>query len=112
MTLTNATADTVEFNKPKYLKLVDFIRANKGRVFALYTPEPGTIVHPIGMEKQELKKIPGLKNKEALIFHCKHYINNYSLYLDEPVLEFSDDYTQLKIKNSWNQTIIFTKSTL
>ena len=102
----------MEFNKTKYLKLVDFIRANKGRVFALYTPEPGTMIQPKGMEKQELKKLPGLQNKEALIYHCKHYINNYSLYLDEPVLEFSDDYTQLKIKNSWNQTIIFTKSTL
>ena len=30
----------MKFDKPKYLKLVEFIRANKGRVFALYTPEP------------------------------------------------------------------------
>ena len=48
----------MEFNKTKYLKLVEFIRANKGRVFALYTPAPGTMIKPKGMEKQELKKIP------------------------------------------------------
>lgn len=102
----------MEFNKHKYLKLVEFIRANKGRVFALYTPEPGAMIQPRGMEKQELKKIPGLKNKEALIFHCKHYINNYSFYTDEPQIEFSDDYTQIRIKNSWDQITDFTKFTL
>tara|TARA_R100000995_G_C3461260_1_gene113277 strand:- start:305 stop:613 length:309 start_codon:yes stop_codon:yes gene_type:complete len=102
----------MKFDKPKYLKLVEFIRANKGRVFALYTPKAGTMIQPKGMEKQELKKIPGLKNKEALIYHCKHYINNYRLYPDEPQLEFSDDYTQLRIKNSWKQITTITKSTL
>jgi len=99
----------MEFNKPKYLKLVEFIRANKGRVFALYTPEPGTMIQPRGMEKQELKKIPGLKNKEALIYHCKHYINNYKLYTDEPQIEFSNDYKKLIIKNSWKQQTTITK---
>ena len=102
----------MKFDKPKYLKLIDFIRANKGRVFALYTPEAGTMIQPKGMAKQELKKLPGLQNKEALIYHCKHYINNYRLYLDEPILEFSDDYKILRIKKSWKQTITITKSIL
>ena len=102
----------MQFNKPKYLKLVDFIRANKGRVFALYTPEAGTMIQPKGMVKQELKKLPGLQNKEALIFHCKHYINNYNLYPDEPQIDFSNDYKILRIKNSRKQITTFTKSTL
>ena len=61
----------MEFNKEKYLKLVNFLRANTGRVFALYDPPAGQMVKPLGMDRQPLRKLPGLQDKDALIFHLK-----------------------------------------
>lgn len=101
----------MEFNKKGFLKMVDFFRNNKGRTFALYTPEPGTLVTPKGMDRQLLKKLPGLKSKEAFIYHAKHYINNYRLYPDEPIIEFSEDFNQVFIKKSFKECLIITKFT-
>lgn len=101
----------MEFNKEKYLKLVDFIRANTGRVFALYDPPAGQLIKLLGMERQRLIKFPGLKDPEALTFHLKHYISNYRLYPDEPMVTFSEDFTKIKIQESWKQKTSITKFT-
>lgn len=99
----------MEFNKEGYLKLVNFFRANKGRVFALYDPKPGTLIQAKGMDRQLLKKLPGLKNKEAFIFHSKHYISNYRLYPDEPIVEFNEEFTQVFIKKSFQECTTITR---
>lgn len=101
----------MEFNKEKYLKLVNFIRANTGRVFALYDPEPGTLIKVKGLDRQLLIKFPGLKNKDALVFHLKHYIKNYKLYPDEPMVTFSEDFTKFKIEESWKDKTTIMKFT-
>ena len=99
----------MQFNKTKYLKMVDFIRANTGRIFALYEPPHGQKVTAPGFDKQTLIKLPGLQDKEAFIFHLKHYISNYKLYPDEPLVTFSDDYTKIKIQEPFNELIKIKK---
>lgn len=101
----------MEFNKEKYLKLVNFLRANTGRVFALYNPPAGQMVKPLGMDRQPLRKLPGLQDKDALIFHLKHYIKNYKLYPDEPMVTFSEDFTKIKIQEPWTELTTITKFT-
>lgn len=91
----------MKFNKIKYLKMVNFLRANTGRIFALYDPPHGQRVKALGFESQTLIKVPGLKNKDELVFHLKHYISNYKLYPDEPIVTFSEDYTKIKIQESF-----------
>lgn len=90
----------MEFNKDGFLKMVDFFRSNIGRVFALYDPKPGTTLKTKeGLIK--LEKLPGLRNKEAFVFHAKIYIDRYKSYPDEPQLLFNQDFTMIKIKESW-----------
>lgn len=101
----------MEFNKINYLKMVNFIRANTGRVFALYDPPPGKLIKVKGLDRQLLLKVPGLKDPEALKFHLKHYISNYKLYPDEPMVTFSEDYRLIKIEESWNTRTTITKFT-
>jgi hypothetical protein len=91
----------MKFNKIKYLKMVNFLRANTGRIFALYDPPHGQRVKALGFVSQTLIKVPGLKNKDELVFHLKHYIINYNLYPDEPIVTFSEDYTKIKIQESF-----------
>ncbi len=101
----------MEFDKKKYLKMIDFLRANTGRVFALYEPPPGQLLKVKGLDRQLLMKVPGLKDKEAFVFHLKHYISHYKFYPDEPMVTFSEDYTKIKIEKSWNQKTTITKFT-
>lgn len=90
------------FDKIKYQKLVEWLRSNVGSIWSLNEVKPGVMVNFKG-KRYALKQFPGLKDKEALVFHLKHYISNYKIYPDEPMVTFSEDYTKFRIEPSYNE---------
>jgi hypothetical protein len=68
-------------DREKFNKMVEYVRANVG----------GSI---------SVKKHRDPDNLEIMV---RHYMSNYNLYPDEPILEYNNEMTLIKIKESYNE---------